>query len=209
MASAARPKAKKVTVRGTASSSLNESFTEGDSVKKLPELHTLRHDRSIQDQIEARIRQLSNTDVKGMDPKYKSQRGGSMDIFVKERVKWPHEFVLAGSTKDRITYNQLNITQWMFGFCRILRDENCQKIRNHMLDYLIALLDDSNDFSWQAGSHAVLLCRMEQEEVTGWSDTDKIDRIRRANAQRHVTPTQASNTSQNFAKICLARKQAS
>ena len=34
-ASAARPKAKKVTVRGTASSSLNGSFTEGDSVKKI------------------------------------------------------------------------------------------------------------------------------------------------------------------------------
>ena len=109
-ASAARPKAKKVTVRGTASSSLNGSFSEGDSVKKLPELHTLRHDRSIQDQIEARIRQLSNNDVKGTDPKYKSQWGGAMDVFVKEGVKWPHEFVLAGSTKDRITYNQLNHT---------------------------------------------------------------------------------------------------
>ena len=52
-ASAARPKARKV----TASSSLNGSSTEGDSVKKLPELHTLRHD---QDQVEAWIRQLSN-----------------------------------------------------------------------------------------------------------------------------------------------------
>ena len=200
-ASAARPKAKKVTVtRGTASSSLSGSFTEGDSVKKLPELHTLRHDLSVQDQVEARIRQLSNTDVKGTDPKYKLQRGGTMDVFVKERVKWPH--VLAGSTKDRITYNQLNITQWMSGFCRILRDENCQKIRDHMLNYLIALLDDSNDFSWQAAkaSHAVLLCRMEQGEVTGWSDTEKIDRIRRANAQRHVVPTQVSNSSQKFRK---------
>ena len=86
-ASAARPKAKKVVVRGSASSSLNGSFTKGDSVKKLPDLHTLRHDRSIQDQVEARVKQLSNTDVKGTDPKYKSQRGGSMDIFVKERVK--------------------------------------------------------------------------------------------------------------------------
>ena len=208
LASAARPKAKKVVVRGSASSSLNGSFTKGDSVKKLPDLHTLRHDRSIQDQVEARVKQLSNTDVKGTDPKYKSQRGGSMDIFVKERVKWPHEFVLAGSTKDRITYNQLNITQWMSGFCRILRDENCQKSKDHMLDYLIALLDDSNDFSWQAAkaSHAVLLCRMEQGEVIGWSDTEKIDRIRRANAQRHVVPAQASNNSQKFRKSQATQK---
>ena len=87
----------------------------------------------MQDQVEASIRQLSDSDSKGTDPKYKSQRGGSMDIFVKERVKWPHEFVLVGNTKDRITYNQLNSTQWMSGFCRILRDENCQKIKDHMI----------------------------------------------------------------------------
>ena len=71
-----------------------------------------------------------------------------------------------------------------------------------MLDYLIALLDDSNDFSWQAAkaSYAVRLCRMEQGEVTGWSNTEKIDWIRRANAQRHVVPTQASNNSTKFRK---------
>ena len=86
--SAARPKAKKLVVQGSASSNLNVSFTEGDLNKKLSNLHTLRYDRSLQDQVEARIRQLSNTDVKGTDPKYKSQQGGSMDIFVKERVKW-------------------------------------------------------------------------------------------------------------------------
>ena len=45
-----------------------------------------------------------------------------------------------------------------------------------MLDYLIALLDDLNDFSWQAAkaSHTVLLCHMEQGEVTGWSDMKKM-----------------------------------
>ena len=57
-----------------------------------------------------------------------------------------------------------------------------------MLDYLVALLDDAQDFSWEAAkaSHAVLLCRMEQGEVESYSDVEKIDRIRRANAQRHL-----------------------
>ena len=56
-------------------------------------------------------------------------------------------------------------------------------------------------------SHAVLLCRMEQGEVTGWSDTEKIDRIRWANAQRHVMPTQASNSSQKFRKSQSGQKK--
>ena len=69
-----------------------------------------------------------SNDSKGQDPKHKAQQGGSVVIFIKERVKWPHEFVYACNTKDRVTYNQLSITQWMAGFCRILRDENCQKL---------------------------------------------------------------------------------
>ena len=51
-----------------------------------------------------------------------------------------------------------------------MKEENCQVTKDHMLDYLIALLEDANNFSWQAAkaSHAVLLCRMEQGEVTSW-----------------------------------------
>ena len=57
-----------------------------------------------------------------------------------------------------------------------------------MLDYLISLLEDANDFSWQAAkaSHAVLLCKMEQGEIANYNQTEKIDRVRRAHAQRHV-----------------------
>ena len=135
--------------------------------------------------------------LKSTDLKYKLQRDPSVDIFVKERVKWPHDFVLTRNTKDRITCNQLNITHWMADYCRILRDENCQQTKDHSSDYLIALLDDSNDFLWQAvkASHAVLLCHMEQGEVTSWSHTEKNDQIRRVNAQRYVVPSQLSNNS--------------
>ena len=162
----------------------------------------------IQEQVEERIRQLASSDKKGTDPRIKSQRGGSVDIYVKEKVKWPHECVLAGSTKDRVTYNQLNITQFLAGFCRIMREESCRITKDHMLDYLISLLDDLNDFSWQAAkaSHAVLLCRMEQGEVTSWSQTDKIDRIRRANAQKHLPPSQAPYSNQKFKKNVVGQK---
>ena len=70
-----------------------------------------------------------------------------------------------------------------------MRNQYDTKIREHILDYVIHLLEDAQDFSWSAAkaSHAVLLCRKEQGEISGWSDFDKIDRIRCAHAQRHVT----------------------
>ena len=76
----------------------------------------------------------------------------------------------------------------MVGFCRSIREESDSKTRENMLDYCINLLEEATDFSWSSAkaSHVVLLCRMEQGEIGSWSDTEKIDRVRGAHAQRHV-----------------------
>ena len=56
------------------------------------------------------------------------------------------------------------------------REESDIKIQEHMLDYVIDLLDDATDFSWAStkGSHAVFLCRMEQGEIGSWLETEKL-----------------------------------
>ena len=84
---------------------------------------------------------------------------------------------MAGSQKERVSYDQLTMGQWMAGFCRTMRDENCIQNKDAILDYLISLLDDSNDFSWSSAKacHAVLLCRMEQGEIKDYTQTDLID----------------------------------
>ena len=127
----------------------------------------------IQEQVQEKPRHLAENAKPGKE-KIKSQRAGSVEVFVPHRVKWPHEFVLAGQNKDRVTYNQLSPIQWMAGFCRTIREESDMAVREHMLDYVNNLLDDANDFSWASAkaSHAVLLCRMEQGEITVWSETE-------------------------------------
>ena len=124
-------------------------------------------------------------------------------MYVKQHVKWPHEYVLAGNNKDCVNYNQLNITQWMAGFCRIMREEKCEESKDCMLDYIKSLIDDANNFSWQSAkaSHAILLCQMEQGEITNWSETEKIDRVRAANAQRHTNGYQSSAPYQRSKKF--------
>ena len=116
---------------------------------------------------------------------------------VKNRVKWPHEFILLGLIKERVSYDQLSVTQWVAVFGRTMREESDPEIRQHMLDYMISLMDNANDFSWISAkaSHAVLLCRMEQldPEVKSCADTLDIDRIRRANAQKHMPSSQITS----------------
>ena len=57
-----------------------------------------------------------------------------------------------------------------------------------MVSYLGDLMEDATDFSWQGAkaAHAVLLCKMERGSLQ-WEDLDRIDRIRMALAQKHVS----------------------
>ena len=155
------------------------------NVEQLPRLHTIRQDLLIQAQVEKRLKELAEAEKAGTQ-KQKSLRGGPIAVLVPNKVKWPHEYVLSGAHKERVSYDQLSIIQWVTGFCRIMRDEQDKTIQNSMLDYLIALFDDANDFSWDAAkaSHAVLLCRMEQGENQKLCPSRK---NRRTNAQRHIS----------------------
>ena len=49
--------------------------------------------------------------------------------------------------------------QWVADYCHILNEEKDPQVREHMLDYLIAHMEDVNGFSCEAvrASHAVLL----------------------------------------------------
>ena len=64
--------------------------------------------------------------------------------------------------------------QWMAGFLQGLREESNQNSKEAMLDYLISLLDDANNFLWTStnASHAVLLCHMEQGEIKDYTQTE-------------------------------------
>ena len=48
-------------------------------------------------------------------------------------------------------------------------------------------MGDATDFTWQGAkvAHAVLICKMERGSLQ-WEDTNQIDRIRRAHAQKNT-----------------------
>ena len=77
----------------------------------------------------------------------------------------------------------------MAGFCCIMKEEQNFHNQKFMLEYLILLLYNANDFFWgpAKANHSVLLCQMEQGNIGSYQEVDKIDRIRRENAQRHIT----------------------
>ena len=172
--------------------SANESDSSSDE-PLVPSLNHLKSAKDIQRQVDSRFQELEECSFspKGKKQKIKSKRGGSVDVIVNKRVTWPHDTVLGGSSRQRISYDQLTWCQWVQDFARNILEEKSHKTRENMLNCLLDLMEDANDFSWQGAkaAHAVLMYDMEKGAVT-WDDTACIDRVRRAHAQKHVSKFQ-------------------
>ena len=54
-----------------------------------------------------------------------------------------------------------------------------------MVDYLVELFDDANDFAWSSAKNChESVCRKMEEGKLDWADTSGLERERRAHAQR-------------------------
>ena len=174
--------------------SLNIARPDNVTESVVPSLGYLRENESLQSEVDRRLADLVRLNETTARGRLKSQRGGPGNFSVKRMVDWPQNFILTGSKMSRPTYDDLTITQWVSGFVRCIQEEKSDAARECMLDYLGNLMEDASDFSWEAAkaSHAIALTNMEADRLE-WTDTDKLDRIRRAHAQRHVSSGQNLN----------------
>ena len=168
-----------------------DSEEEDDAVT--PTTAFLKTSRGIRNAVDKRLQELATLNEQGT---FRSQRGGHEHLTVKHKIPWPQNHILAGASKSRVTYDSLSTFQWVSGFYAIIKDESDVNTKNSMLEYLSELMEDAQDFGWTSakGAHAVL-CKMEEGKLN-WAMTDKIDRIRRAHAQKVVNNTSKKSSSE-------------
>ena len=58
-----------------------------------------------------------------------------------------HEAILGGVNRQRLTYDQLSITQWVQGFCKNALEEESYSRKDTMIRYLRELMEDVMDFT--------------------------------------------------------------
>ena len=139
----------------------------------LPHLNKLRQDVYIQKQVKKRLKELADS-VKTGNCKQKTLRGGPVEVIVPNRVKWPHEYVLSGSQKERISYDHLSVTQWMAGFCRILREEQNSKNQKFMLSISFHFWMMQMIFPGMRQRPAMLCSYVEEQgEVVSYEEIEK------------------------------------
>ena len=176
----------------TVSHGIDTELASSQSV--VPSMSFLKNE-SVQHEVEKRLTELKNLNESANKGRVKSQRGGPGEIFVKKSIDWPQHFILTGTHKTRPSYDDLTNTQWVSGFVWCMQEERSEHNKTCMLDYIGNIMEDASDFSWDSAKacHAVVLTNMEADRLN-WTDTDKIDRIRRAHAQRHTSGAQTSGS---------------
>ena len=95
----------------------------------VPSWSHLKSAKNIQRQVDRRLRELEDCrfSPKGKKQKIKSKRGGNVDVIANKRVPWPHDTVLGGSSRQRMSYDQLTWCQWVQGFARKILEEKSEK----------------------------------------------------------------------------------
>ena len=112
-----KPKTQKVKRKIDSSDTVSPS----GQAHHVPDLNVLRQDTSVQALVEQHLRQIADAEKAGT--KVKSLRGGSIEVLVPNCVKWPHEYVLSGMSKECVSYDQMSVTQGVAGFCRIMKEK--------------------------------------------------------------------------------------
>ena len=85
-------------LEATAATSAN---SDSDDEMIMPSMSFLKGNKLFQRQVDHRIPELSSMTEKG---NHKSQRGGSETVYVQKQVPWPQNKILAGSSKNRVSY---------------------------------------------------------------------------------------------------------
>ena len=181
------------------SSSSDDDSSDAEMV--MPSKKFIKEDPKLQKKVKERMDELKKINDRDLQGKFKSQRSVNDEVTVKFKIPWPQNQVLSGSTRSRPSYDQLNVFQWVSGFARIAQDESDMEVKNSMLEYLADLMEDAQDFSWASAkaAHAVALCRMEDGKLT-WKDTQGLDRVRRAHAQKNITSSSTNGTNSKSQK---------
>ena len=108
-----------------------------------PTTAILKSSRGIQHAVDRRLQELASLNERGM---FKSQRGGNEQVTVPNKIPWPQNHILAGTSKSRVRYDSLCTFQWVSGFCAIIKDEKNVMIKNQLLEYMSDLMEDAQDF---------------------------------------------------------------
>ena len=77
---------------------------------------------------------------------------------VKRKVSWPHEPILSGVSRQRVTHDQLSLTQWVQGFCKNILEQKSSERQKIMIPTWVILWKTPQIFLGKGLRQHILCC---------------------------------------------------
>ena len=177
----------------------------------VPSLNALRTTAVDQDLVQRRLDQLHQQALPQQpgnilafqNQHSQAQKGsGQKTKGKKEKIDivWPQDCAYVGHLRAKLTYDQLNQSQFTLGYLRALQEETDTLTRANMLEHLTELYQDICDIGWQQakGAQFVIYSKMEDGILT-WADLDKLEKIRKTYIRAGTVSTH-SDFNSNYRK---------
>ena len=150
----------------------------------VPSLEFLKSSSAIQTEVARRLRAL-DADTANPSGKFISHSNGKSGRFrtfntnIHKYIQWPQENVFIGASRKPISYDDLNPQQFILGHLITAMAADNITEKDNMINYIIKLLRESIDGSFESslGAHAIVLQELERGTLT-WGDTQKLDELR-------------------------------
>ena len=109
---------------------------------------------------------------------------------IRDRIDWPHMYVkrTVGGRRVGVTYKELKVEEFVFGFVAMLRSPKCTMDKDVMLDILGMLMQDTIDFKWENARAFYEMLGVDVESgVREWTDADQIMNMRLIHSRANLT----------------------
>ena len=110
---------------------------------------------------------------------------------VEKRIDWPHWYVrrLVGGKRKPLTFSELRIEEFVFGFLDMLDSPKCKWDYRMMTQILKHMMRDTMDFSWTSARSFYEMAGLEIEKGgIDWTDKETIRDLRMQYARVALQP---------------------
>ena len=197
--------------QGTTSAGVGATTAKPDDKVLIPSLQALRSTAINQDLVQRRLDELhqqaasqqtgnpSSTLSQDTCNKQSNKTKGKKE---KVEVVWPQDCAFVGHQCTRLTYEQLNQSQFVLGFLRSVQEENNTLTHSNKIEYLTDLFQDVCDMGLQPakGAHLVVMSKMEDGLVT-WADLKKVSKIRKTYVRSSLGASNTNNLDQHTGSV--------
>ena len=190
---------------------LSDESDDSDSQPASPE--SLRRDRKLMREAVKRLSRLrlddEDDDLVSTDgSRNTGKKSGSVMTAtdkVRKAVDWPHMYVrrLAKGNRKGITFAELRVEEFVFGFLKMLLAPKCKLDSARMIDMLMNIMQDAMEFSWPSARNFYEQVGINVEMgMIKWTDDNAIEQLRMQYA-RTVFPV--AKETKDYAKAPLVQ----